>query len=136
MVNNNFIIHERYENYIKNKVYYSDIFVNKEIIKMFKLKEIDNLLHDDSCSILILEFEPTNKKAINLLEIRESLKISYTNYNKNSGIKSYLLFNEFWCGQGVDILFKSSNLNEIIYYGYKYLEVLLQKYNEKLTIFY
>lgn len=118
---------------IKNKIYYSEIFLNKDILNLFKLIEVQgDFINKETYSTLKYQFLSINKEAKDILETREDLFIGCYGSNYKKGKIKYILFNEYWCGPGADILYSSENLSEIIYFGFDYL-IKLKNKNKKVA---
>jgi hypothetical protein len=128
MENKKIYLINKYNSSIRNKIYFSNIFINSEINNIFELIDFYEL-NDAICSEVIYKFKCINNIGYEILEIREELLISV---NLKNNKKEYTLFNEHWCGEGVEIIYQSYDLEEVFYQGYYFLNKLFQKYKNNI----
>ena len=87
--------HMTYSSSIKNKIFFSYIFVNPLISKYFKLIELPgNIFNNETLGLLHYQFLSTCETSRKILRTREDLYIASYEEKK---IKTYFLFNEHWC---------------------------------------
>lgn len=106
----------KYESSIKNKIYYSLIFINDNIKKNFKLEDVKEYeTKNDYNQLLLYNVLPLNDEAKSLLNIYEYYIATWDN-------KKYYLMQESWCGPGLWFIHNSDSLEEIIFMTFYFLE--------------
>lgn len=108
----------KYESSIKNKIYYSLIFINENTKKNFKLEYVEEYeIINDYNQLLLYSILPLTDDAKSLLNIYEYYITTWDN-------KKYYLVQESWCGPGLWIIHNADSLEEIKFMTFYFLENL------------
>lgn len=109
---------KNYLSSIKNKIYYSLIFINENTKRNFKLEDVkEHERVNDYNQLLLYSILPLTDEAKSLLNIYEYSIATWDN-------KKYYLVQESWCGPGLWIIHNSDSFEEIIFMTFYFLESL------------